>query len=116
MADFPIQSGSPGGAPAFSAVSDDGDTYPNDGQTFMLIGGAAGKTLTVSSPHGGHEDYSIDLLGSSVMMPRFDPTWWNDRTGRVAFSFDDIVGVQVAVIRMGVVGSDPNAAPLPSLF
>ena len=82
----------------------------------IFIIGGAGRTITVSSPHPGQSDYTRLLPTASTIMPRFDPVWWADRAGHTQFSFDDAAGVQVAVLRIGVIQADPEAAPLPGLF
>lgn len=116
MAILPVQEDVVDAAPVYVGASAGGDEFPNDGGVHLMIKGGLGKTLTVPSPHAGREDYSRLLVSNSVLMPRFEPLWWNDRLGHVALSFDDVVGVSLAVVRIGVIGVNPDAAPLPALF
>lgn len=116
MAELPIQDQNPSVAPVFTAADAAGDEFGNDGTGVIFVIGGAGRTITVQSPHPGQADYARVLPTASTIMPRFDPVWWNDRDGHLHLSFDDVAGVQVAVLRMGVIQADPDAAPLPGLF
>ena len=92
------------------------DQYENSGAEQIALIVTTPRTITVTTPHGGVEDYSDALPAGSIILPRFDPVWWNDSQGRVTFSFDDPAGVSVAIMLSGVIQSDPTAPPLRGLF
>lgn len=107
-----------GPVPTFVPASVGGDTFENDGTPFILIvvPGPDSRTLTVRNPHAGAADFvSVHAAGSSTTA-RFDPLWWNDKTGQTEFEFDDPAGVVVSVIRTGVIQADPSAPPALGLF
>lgn len=115
MAILTVQSATPA---TFANASAGGDSFPNDGTPLLLVQSANARTLTVASPHAGLPDYTLAIgAGTSVICPRFDPLRWNDpATGYLAFAFDSVVGVAVAVVRPSVIGFDPTLPLPPSLM
>lgn len=120
MAVLPVQIGLPATSPAFTSASAGGDEFANDGAPFLLITTIANRNLIIDSPHPSLPDLSIPILAGSAISNRFDPLRWNDpATGRVRFSFDNPVGVNVAAVKTTVLTFSPGTGPTdppPDLF
>lgn len=116
MAIQPVQTLSLSGLQQAYASVADGDTFPNDGNTFLQFenGNASSRTLTVPandaySPGFGtiatpDTTYSIPGSGTNggkCMIGPFPPDRFNDpATGRATMNFSAVTGLTVAVIRM----------------
>lgn len=120
MAILPVQVAVPATTPTFSAASAAGDEFANDGSAFLLLTSVAPRTLIIDSPHASLPDLSISIPAGSSISNRFDPLRWNNpATGRVAFSFSNHVGVNVAAVTTRVLTFTPGTSPTdppPELF
>lgn len=94
--------GKAGITPTFTAANAGGDSFANDGKTWLEVnnGGGASITVTIAVP------YTVD--GSAVTPPtvtipagqrrligKFDTTIYNDANGRVAVSYSAVTTVTV---------------------
>lgn len=114
MALLPVQSGGPGISPVYVGAGVSGDEVQNDGSVFLLLTATAARSLIVDSPHAGLHDYTFAFGPGGAISARFDPLRWNVlSTGRLAFHFDNPVGVTVAAVRIVLIGFDPTM-PVPS--
>ncbi len=120
MATIPVQVAIPATSPTFTAASATGDEFANDGSAFLLLTSGAPRTLIIDSPHASLADLSISIPAGSSISNRFDPLRWNDpATGRVAFHFDNHVGVNIAAVTTRILTFTPGTSPTdppPDLF
>lgn len=123
MAVLPVQTAVPATAPVFATASVGGDEFENSGAPFLLITASSPKTMTVLSPHAGLPNLSIPIATGGTISNRFDPLRWNDpATGRVRVTFNSVVGVTLAAVRVVLLGFDPLVdgydpfGPPPDLF
>lgn len=116
MAILTVQEDAPGLTPNFVAAGMDGDSFSNNGSAFIFMDTPAVRRLIVESPHAGLPDFEQDYGPGVAQSPRFDPLRWNNQTtGRLAFHFNTPSGVTIAVVRVGIVGFDPDGGLAGSL-
>ena len=109
---LPVQMNAPNQLPAFSFADAIADQFVNDGRPMLLVNCAGPRTLIVRSPHPNRKDFDTYPLATGFnLTDRIEPLAWNDPvTERVTFTFDNPVGVQVAVWQPAVIGFDPAEA------
>jgi hypothetical protein len=106
MADLTIQRLAQAGLKAtYTTASAGGDTFSNDGNTWLHIknGGASSITVTIDSKtpcnQGFDHDLTITILaGEDKYSPRLEQSRFNDATGKVAVSYSAATSVTVAAI------------------
>lgn len=107
MAALAIQEASLAGLnPAFVAASAGGDTFANDGKTYLHVknAGAAAVTATVNSikpcDQGSDHDAVVSVpAGGERLIGPFPPGRFNDPNGAAAVTYSDVTSVTVAAVR-----------------
>lgn len=97
-----------GVAPAFVAADAAGDTFPNDGKTFLYIRNAGGapRTVTIDSKQlsnflkDNDEVIVIPSTGERMVGP-YNPNRFNNNANRTEVSYDDVTGLTIAVLKLG---------------
>lgn len=87
------------------AASAGGDTFPNDGFTFLRIknGGASPITVTVNSVTQCSQGFTHNLTatvaaGAEELIGTFLPSRFNDTNGQVSVSYSAVASVTVEPI------------------
>lgn len=91
--------------PTFVPASVGGDTFVNDGKTFLHVknGGAAAITVTMNSQklcnYGFDHDHPISVpAGSELMIGPFDRLRFNNNTNSISITYSAVTTVTVAAI------------------
>jgi hypothetical protein len=116
MATLTVQTSVFGGLNYTSAAASTGDTFANDGKTFLLFtnGNASSRTLTVAANDADKPgfgtiatpDTTVTLPGSGTngglaVVGPFPVDRFNDpSTGRVSYTLDSATGMTVAAIKL----------------
>ena len=99
-----------GGAPGFESAATGGDTFANDGRTYVHIknGNVAARTVTFDSPgtcsfdtaaNAGHDLEIVVAANSEQIVGPFPIARFNDGDGVVAMEYTAVVDLEVAVLR-----------------
>lgn len=107
MADLTIQKiNQTGIAPSFVAASSVGDTFANDGKTFLHVknGGASPITVTIDSVapcnYGFDHDVQVTVgAGAEQIIGPFE-TYRFNTDGKVSVSYSGVTSVTVAAFRL----------------
>jgi hypothetical protein len=107
MADLTIQKiDQTGIAPSFVAADAGGDTFSNDGRTFLHVknGGGSAITVTIDSVapcnYGFDHDLQVTVnAGAEQIIGPFEPKRFNT-DGKVSVSYSDVTSVTVAAFRL----------------
>jgi len=91
--------------PSFSSAEAGGDTFDNNGRTFLHVnnGGAAQITVTIASKkpcnQGFTHDLTVDIPASEErQIGPFEADRFNNTEGEVEVSYSDVSSVQVAAV------------------
>lgn len=83
-----------------------GDTFLNDGQTYLFVknAGASSINVTVTAVtqcnHGSLHNVVVAVpAGAEVQIGKFDPARFNNASGLVSVSYSAVTSVTVAVVR-----------------
>jgi hypothetical protein len=106
VADLTIQRLSQTGVtPTFSSAASLGDTFTNDGNTWLHVknGGASSVTVTIDSKAPCNQGFDHDLAvtiaaGGEKVIGRFEQSRFNDTTGKVSVAYTAVTTVTVAAI------------------
>lgn len=107
MADLTVQKVTTDGAnPTMTAASAGGDTFTNDGHTFLIVNNSGASPITVTVPaktacnHGVKHDAVVSVpAGEERMLGFFEVTRFNDpQTGKVSVTYSDVTSVTVAAV------------------
>lgn len=94
--------------PSFAAAAEDGDTFVNNGRTFLHVKNADtidARTITIDSLvdcNQGH-DHNIEVeipKEEERIIGPFSPSRFNSNTGVVSVTYDDHSDVTVAAISL----------------
>ena len=94
--------------PSFAAAAEDGDTFVNNGRTFLHVKNAdvdVTRTVTINSLvdcNQGH-DHNIEVeipKEEERIIGPFSPSRFNSNTGVVSVTYDDHSDVTVAAISL----------------
>lgn len=110
MADLTVQSMTIDGvSPTYGAAAAGGDTFDNDGSTFLHVknGGGSGVTVTlqsqVSSPPPGtvaaDKQITVAASGEQMIGP-VNKAAFNDASGKVNVTYSGVTSVTVAAIKL----------------
>jgi hypothetical protein len=99
------------GEPTYVAADVGGDAAPNpNSRTGLWIKNTGGaKVLTIDTNRDanfgvGFPDKTINIpAGVTYFTPAFDARRFNDLSGNITFTFDDVTGVTIAAVERGVV-------------
>ena len=94
--------------PSFAAAAEDGDTFVNNGRTFLHVKNDdtdAVRTVTINSLVDCNQGHDHNIV---VEVPKdeeriigpFSPSRFNSNTGEVSVTYDDESDVTVAVISL----------------
>lgn len=93
--------------PSFAAAAGGGDTFPNDGRTYLHIknGGGSSITLTVTTQltvdGKALADDSITVTnGQERIVGPFPPGIYNDASNQVSLGYSGVTSVTVGVFRL----------------
>lgn len=95
-------------ATSFPAASGGGDSFPNDGMTYLHVknGGGAAITVTIDSQaqcsfgFDHNQEVTVDPGAEGKRIGPFKPIRWNDTNGRVNVTYSGVTSVTVAAIRL----------------
>lgn len=100
-------------APTYNAASVAGDSFANDGKTFVHLKNGSGASVTATfDAISGFNDNAfgdVALADTVVTVPAggerivgiFPPSRFNDVNGRVAVTYSAVTSLSIAVIRTG---------------
>lgn len=109
MADLTVQQVTTAGvAPTFAPADVAGDSFTNDGRTFLHVknGGASSIDVTIDSVEPCNYGYDHDQVvtvaaGEEKLIGPFSVSRYNDKTtGKVSVSYSDVTSVTVAAIKV----------------
>jgi hypothetical protein len=92
--------------PAFSSPGSGGDTFANDGRTFLEARTAGtASTVTITTPNSigglGIADQTVVLAATATaMIGPFPPALYNDSAGNVGLSYNGTAGLTLGVFRL----------------
>jgi hypothetical protein len=93
-------------APSYASAAGGGDTFVNDGDTFLHVFNGGGGSINVTiAPAGsvngiGFEDQVVAVAaGANKMIGPFDPAIFNGASG-VSVSYSGVTSVTVAAIKL----------------
>lgn len=96
-----------GTTPSFSNAAGGGDTFDNDGKTYLHVknGGAGSITVTINSQKQCDQGFDHDLTvninaGAEALIGPFPPDRFNDDNGEVNVSYSGTTSVTVAAFRL----------------
>jgi len=99
--------------PTFNAANGGGDTFPNDGKTYVHVKNGSGGSLTITfDAVSGFNDAAygpITFTDTAVAIPAgeerivgpFPPARFNNTSGRVAMTYSGVTSLTVGVFRTG---------------
>lgn len=94
-------------APSFGAAASGGDEFANGGRTMLHVknGGGASITVTITSvkqcDQGSTHNVQVSVpAGGERVIGPFDPTRFNNSSGRVAVSYSAVTSVTVAALEI----------------
>lgn len=94
-------------APAFAAAAAGGDEFSNGGRTYLHVknGSAASVDVTADSKKQCDQGYDHDVVvavpaGQERLIGPFDPTRFNNSSGRVNVSYSAVASVTVAAVEV----------------
>jgi len=107
MADIPVFRTEEEGTPQYQPASAGGDTFENDGQTYLeLIGPLTEWSISVETQrdcqYGNHPNaVKTSPAGENYLRTnRYSPFRFNDKSGRAHVTYPDgAVGIQIRAIR-----------------
>lgn len=92
---------------SLTAASSTGDSFPNDGNTFLVVknGGASAITVTIATPA---KVWGIDIAelsisvgaGATMFIGPFPEPVFNDANGRVNVSYSAVTSVSVGAFAL----------------
>lgn len=109
MADLSVQKIDASGIiPTFVAAGASGDTFANDGRTFLHVknGGASSITVTIDSKKPCDQGFDHDLTitipaGGERLIGPFSPDRFNDAvTKKTSVSYSSVTSVTVAALKL----------------
>lgn len=93
--------------PAFTAAAGGGDTFDNDGATYLHVknGGAGAITVTINSQKPCDQGFDHDITvnvpaGGERIIGPFPRDRFNNDSGEVAVSYSGVTSVTVAAVKM----------------
>jgi len=94
--------------PTYAAAAGGGDSFVNDGRTFLHVKNAAAggnSIVTINSlvncDQGVDHNLAVTIADASEsMIGPFAPSRFNDANGSVAVTYSEVTGVTVAVLQL----------------
>ena len=94
--------------PTYAAAAGGGDSFPNDGQTFVQFKNtnAAARNVTIATQVTvdgkavADDVINVPLTTGDVMVGPFPPGIYNDVNGRVQLTYDAVTNLTVGVFRL----------------